>query len=215
MSDARRAAVHFHELLARDPGNEQARAGLASALFAYAHELRAAGSIEAAAAAFAKAAKFAPDNADAWLALGNACMEAELHRVDLRQATASGEDWLAHAVDAFARAAALRPGDTGTAARRAMAARYACAFRDADAAIATLRASANPVCEPMAAVALLDDAALQRDAIAAWSRAKSSDADAISARGSARGSASVIGPPRTVPPRGRAISIGRSPHPNT
>ena len=71
------------------------------------------------------------------LALGNACMEAELHRVDLRQATASGEDWLAHAVDAFARAAALRPGDTGTAARRAMAARYACAISPCEAARGT------------------------------------------------------------------------------
>jgi predicted O-linked N-acetylglucosamine transferase (SPINDLY family) len=172
MSDARRAAVHFHELLARDPGNDEARAGLASSLFTYAHELRAAGSVEAAAAAFAQAANFAPGNADAWLAFGNACMEAELHRVDLREANASGEDWLAHALDAFARAAALRPDDTGIAARRAMAARYACAWRDADAAIATLRASPHPACEPMAAVALLDDAALQRDAIAAWARAR-------------------------------------------
>jgi predicted O-linked N-acetylglucosamine transferase (SPINDLY family) len=164
--------VHFHDLLEREPGNAEARAGLASSLFAYAHELRAAGSVEAAAAAFAQAANFAPGNADAWLALGNACMEAELHRVDVRQASASGEDWLAHALDAFARAAALRPDDTGIAAKRAMAARYACAWRDADASIATLRASPHPACEPMVAVALLDDAALQRDAIATWARAR-------------------------------------------
>jgi predicted O-linked N-acetylglucosamine transferase (SPINDLY family) len=170
MSDARRAAVHFHELLERDPGNAQAREGLASSLFAYAHELRAAGSVDAAAAAFAQAAKFAPDSADAWLALGNACMEAELHRVDLRQATPSSEDWLAHAIDAFSRAAALRPSDTGIAAKRAMAARYACEWREADIAIAALHASPHPACEPMAAVALLDDALVQRAAIAAWAR---------------------------------------------
>ncbi len=84
MSDARRAAVRFHEVLAREPGNVHAREGLASSLFAYAHELRASGAVEAAAAAFAQAARFAPDNADAWLALGNACMEAETQRVDAR-----------------------------------------------------------------------------------------------------------------------------------
>src|SRR5512144_1011819 len=126
MSDARRAAVHFHEVLARDPDNVAAREGLASSLFAYAHELRAAGSVEPAAAAFAQAAKFAPGNADAWLALGNACMEAEMQRVDARGASASSaEDWLAHAVDAFARASALRPDDAEAAAKHAMAARYA------------------------------------------------------------------------------------------
>lgn len=170
MSDARRAAAHFHEALAREPGNAQARRGLASALFAYAHELRAAGAVDAAAAAFAQSAKFAPDNPDAWLALGNACMEAEMRRVDVARtaAPAEGEDWLAHAVDAFARASALRPDAPEIAAKHAMAARYACAWRDAERALASLPAGA--ACEPMSAVALLDDATAQRDAIAAWAR---------------------------------------------
>jgi protein O-GlcNAc transferase len=172
MSDARRAAVRFHELLAREPGNVDAREGLASSLFAYAHELRAAGSIEAAAAAFAQSAKFAPDNADAWLALGNACMEAEMQRVDPRNAAPGSEDWLAHAVDAFSHARTLRPDDPEVAAKHAMAARYACAWRDADDATASLLASPTPTCEPMTAVALIADATTQRDAIAAWTRAR-------------------------------------------
>ena len=172
MSDARRAAVRYHELLARDPGNVEAREGLASSLFTYAHELRAAGSVEAAAAAFAQAAKFAPDNADAWLALGNACMEAEMQRVDPRNAAPASEDWLAHAVDAFSRASTLRPSDPEPAAKHAMAARYACAWPVAEGAIASLLASPNPVCEPMTAVALVADATTQRDAIAAWTRAR-------------------------------------------
>ena len=174
MSDARRAAVHFHDVLARDPGNAEARAGLASSLFAYAHELRTSGSIEAAVAAFAQAAKFAPDNADAWLALGNACMEAEMQRTDARQARTPGEDWLAHAIDAFSRASTLRPDDPETAAKLAMAARYACAWPEADRAIASLAASPLPSCEPMTAVALLGNAAKQREAIAAWTRARAS-----------------------------------------
>jgi predicted O-linked N-acetylglucosamine transferase (SPINDLY family) len=178
MSDARRAAVRFHELLARDPGNVEAREGLASSLFTYAHELRAAGSIEAAAAAFAQAAKFAPDNADAWLALGSACMEAELERVNTRSAAPAGEEWLAHAVDAFSRASTLRPDDPEIAAKHAMAARYACAWRAAEGAIASLMASPRPACEPMTAVALLSDAVTQRDAIAEWTRARATTAHA-------------------------------------
>jgi predicted O-linked N-acetylglucosamine transferase (SPINDLY family) len=175
MSDARRAAVHFHEVLAREPGNAAAREGLASALFAYAHELRAAGAIEPAAAAFAQAAKFAPGNADAWLALGNACMEAEMQRVDARDASApAAQDWLAHAVDAFARASALRPDDAEAAAKHAMAARYACAWPETDRAIAVLSSLPRPACEPMAAVALFTDAAAERDAIAAWTRSRAS-----------------------------------------
>ena len=177
MSDARRAAVRFHEVLAREPGNVHAREGLASSLFAYAHELRASGAVEAAAAAFAQAARFAPDNADAWLALGNACMEAETQRVDARYASVpTGEDWLAHAVDAFARASALRPDDPGIAAKHAMAARYACAWREADGALAVLSTSPRIACEPMTAVALLADATTQRDAIAAFTYAHASPA---------------------------------------
>jgi predicted O-linked N-acetylglucosamine transferase (SPINDLY family) len=173
VSDARRAAVHFHEVLAREPGNVEAREGLSSSLFAYAHELRAAGSIEAAVAAFAQAVKFAPGNAQAWVALGNACMEAEAQRADARHALPpAGEDWLAHAVDAFSRASTLQPDDPGAAAKHAMAARYACAWRDADRAIANLLSSPLPACEPMTAVALLDDAQRQRDAIAAWTHAR-------------------------------------------
>ncbi len=172
MSDARRAAVHFSEVLARDPGNAEAQEGLASALFAYAHELRAAGSTEAAAAAFAQAAKFAPDNADAWIAFGNACMEAEVQRIEATRsaAPATGEDWLVHAIDAFSRAARLRPQNAEIAAKLAMAARYGCAWADAGRAIASIVATPQANCEPMAAVALLSDARMQRDVIAAWTR---------------------------------------------
>ena len=173
MSDARRAAVHFSEVLAREPGDVAAQEGLASALFTYGHELRAAGSAEAAAAAFAQAAKFAPGNPDAWVAFGNACMEAELRRIEAGRsaAPANGEDWLGHAIGAFSRAAGLRPEDTEIAAKLAMAARYGCAWPDAERAIASMDAASQPVCEPMAAVALLSDAITQRDAIAAWTRA--------------------------------------------
>jgi len=172
MSDARRAAVHFSQVLARDPGNAEAQEGLASALFAYAHELRAAGSTEAAAAAFAQAAKFAPDNADAWIAFGNACMEAEVQRIEATRsaAPATGEDWLVHAIDAFSRAARLRPQNAEIAAKLAMAARYGCAWADAGRAIASIVATPQANCEPMAAVALLSDARMQRDVIAAWTR---------------------------------------------
>jgi tetratricopeptide (TPR) repeat protein len=139
MSDARSAAVHFSEVLAREPGNAAARASLASALFTYGHELRAAGSAEPAAAAFAQAARFASDNADAWVAFGNACMEAEMQRVDATRshATTGGEAWLAHAIDAFSHAVGLQPQDAEIAAKLAMAARYGCAWPDAERAIAS------------------------------------------------------------------------------
>lgn len=174
MSDARRAAVHFSEVLAREPGNVAAQEGLASALFAYGHELRATGSAEAAAAAFAQAAKFAPDNPDAWVAFGNACMEAELQRIEAARNAApatTSEDWLAHAIDGFSRAATLRPQDAEIAAKLAMAARYGCAWPDAERAVASIVAASQAACEPMAAVALLSDAVTQRNAIAAWTRA--------------------------------------------
>jgi protein O-GlcNAc transferase len=187
MSEARRAAVHFHQLLEREPGNDEARRGLAASLFAYGHELRAAGASASAAAAFAQAAKFAPDDAQAWLALGNACMEAETRRVDAREASVpAGGDWLAHAIDAFRKASALRPDDAATAARHAMAARYACGWPEADRAIGLMSASPRPACEPMAAVALMSDARSQRDAIAAWTGASAASAAApalVSRRG--------------------------------
>ncbi|MFO1305860.1 MAG: UDP-N-acetylglucosamine-peptide N-acetylglucosaminyltransferase [Burkholderiales bacterium] len=172
MSESRRAAARFHEILTREPGNEDARHRLAAALFAYGHELRASGAIESAAVSFAQAAKFAPEDADAWIALGNACMEAEMRRIEAARgsAAAQGEDWLAHAVDAFARAVALRPGAADVAARHAMAARYACAWRDAAPSLAVLHAAQDAACEPMSAVALIDDAQRQRAAIAGWSR---------------------------------------------
>jgi predicted O-linked N-acetylglucosamine transferase (SPINDLY family) len=104
-------------------------------------------------------------------------MEAETQRVDARYASVpTGEDWLAHAVDAFARASALRPDDPGIAAKHAMAARYACAWREADGALAVLSTSPRIACEPMTAVALLADATTQRDAIAAFTYAHASPA---------------------------------------
>jgi predicted O-linked N-acetylglucosamine transferase (SPINDLY family) len=186
MSEARSAAAQFHEVLAREPGNAQARLGLAASLCAFGHELRERGAADAAATAFAQATTFAPDDAEVWLAFGNACMEAEQARVDAARAKApsSSEDWLAHALAAFARARALRPGDPAIAARHAMAARYACAWDEAGAALRSVLAAPAPAMEPMTAVALLDDAATQRTAIAAWTaaRAKAVEAPALVAQ---------------------------------
>ena len=175
--DARRAAAHFHEVLQEVPGHAEARMQLASALFTYAHELRSRGAHEAAAAAFAHAAQNAPDNPDAWFALGNACMEVEMQRVSAARAAgtaAEGEDFLAHALAAFARASALRPDSPELQANFAMAARYACAWPQAGTALAALAGLASDAtfsCEPMSAVALMDDAQAQRRGIGNWSRA--------------------------------------------
>jgi len=174
--DPRRAAVHFHEALELDPDHGAAREQLAAALYAYAHALRGGAAFEAAAAAFAQATNFAPENADGWFALGNACMEVEMQRVDAARAGTApqpGEDYLAHAVAAFARAAALEPASPRIAANRAMAARYACAWPEARAALDVLRDLSHDTafaCEPMCAVALLDDAHAQRRGIENWAR---------------------------------------------
>lgn len=175
--DARRAAFHFHEVVQRAPDHAEARMQMAGALFTYAHELRSRGAHEAAAAAFAHAAQSVPDNPDAWFALGNGCMEVEMQRVNAARAAkaaAEGEDFLAHALAAFARAAALRPGAPEIQANFAMAARYACAWPQAGAALAALAglsSGAAFACEPMSAVALLDDARSQRRGIGNWARA--------------------------------------------
>jgi len=133
-------------------------------------------------AAFDQAARFAPDNAQAWFALGNACMEAEQQMVDRAAKGTRGSDAarsydpLAGAVIAFARAHALSPDDAGIVAHRAMAARYACLWPEAADVVKALtglaaRAPASFACEPMSAVALLDDPNVQRNGIEGWSRA--------------------------------------------
>src|SRR5205085_11343997 len=79
--DPRRAALVYQEILAREPGHPTATQQLAGALYSYAHSLRGRGAIEAAVTAFAHAARLAPDQPDAWLAAGHACMELEMQRV--------------------------------------------------------------------------------------------------------------------------------------
>ncbi|MCC6194295.1 MAG: hypothetical protein IT518_07485 [Burkholderiales bacterium] len=170
MSEALRRAQQFHEALAKDPDNAQAAAGLAAALYEHARELRRNGALAGAVAAFAQAAKFASGNADAWVAFGNACMELELARVRGQADGAPEEDLLAYALAAFTRAAELEPDASLTQSRRALTARYACAWVEAAQAQAELSRLAQAVpgrftCEPMAAVALLADATQQRRGI--------------------------------------------------
>ena len=175
VSPALAAVQRCRERFDRDPNDERARAALADALFAYAHELRQGGRLAAAVAAFAQAAKFAPGNAAAWVAFGNACMELELASERAAQPPLPGEDLLAHALDAFSRASTLRPDDSLIAAHCAMAARYACAWTRAERAEGELdrlarERPADFACEPGAAVAMLADARVQRLGIGGWCR---------------------------------------------
>ena len=177
--DPRRAALLYQEVLELEPEHPTAKQQLAAAVYSYAHILRGRGAIEAAVTAFAHVARLAPDHADAWLALGNACMELEMQRVAIARtsdkATDANDDPLANAVYALARAAKLRHDALDIEANLAMAARYACAWevsRNAEAAIARLANEAREsfACEPMTAITLLDDATLVRHGIAAWTR---------------------------------------------
>ncbi|MCC7217763.1 MAG: hypothetical protein IT517_13380 [Burkholderiales bacterium] len=169
--DAVRALEHCRAGLAGEP----AHAGLLTTL---GHALRATGAPAAAADAFGAAARAAPDSVAAWMAAGNACMEAELAQVQaVRAGGTDGEpaDALARALTAFARAAALEPAAAAIHAHRAMAARYACDWPHADSALAALARGyaddpARFACSPLMAVALLADPAAQRAGIAGWVR---------------------------------------------
>jgi predicted O-linked N-acetylglucosamine transferase (SPINDLY family) len=166
---------HYQELLAREPDSRSVHAGLAAALFDYAYELRRDGKLDAAVAAFAQAAKFAPDRAVTWVAFGNACMELELATVRTPRVVAGDEDLVAHALAAFSRAAALQAGAPLVVARRAMAARYACAWTQAGQAEADLvrlarERPAEFACDPFSAAALLTDPLMQRRGIEGWCR---------------------------------------------
>lgn len=176
--DLRRAAESFSAIA--DTTDGTLRPHLAAAFTGLAHALRSRGARDGAVAAFEQAVRLAPGDAAAWVALGNACMEAAQARVDRARAMQADEppayDALGAAVIAFGRAAALAPGVPAIEAHRAMAARYACAFAEADAAIDALeRAGASDpgafACEPMSAVALLCDATLQRVGIGGFVRA--------------------------------------------
>ena len=166
---------------------EHCRAGLAVSpahaglLTMLGHALRASGALAAAAEAFGAAASVTPGDAAAWLAFGNACMEAELAQVEAARGAVSASpidapsDLLERAIDAFGRAAALQPEAVAPHAHLAMAARYACAWSRSTAAEKDLLAchaadAAHFTCSPMMAVALLPDPAVQRAAIAGWSR---------------------------------------------
>ncbi len=173
--DATRAVAHCRAGLATEP----AHAGLLTAL---GHALRATGAPAAAAEALAAAAAATPGNAAAWTAAGNACREAEFARVEAAS-TAGGEvpdgdaaGMLARALDSFTRVAQLQPPAAAFHAHRAMAARYACHWPRAEAALAALVQrytvdAAHFACSPMMAVALLADPAAQRAGIAGWTRA--------------------------------------------
>ena len=166
---------------------EHCRAGLALApghaalLAMLGRALRSSGDLAAAATALGEAAGATPADAAAWLAYGNACMEAELAHVEVARGPASESpqeapsDLLERAVDAFGRAVALQPDAAAPHAHLAMAARYACAWPRATAAEEALVARhaidpAHFACSPMMAVALLSDAVAQRAGIAGWSR---------------------------------------------
>lgn len=172
--DLRGAVAHCRAGLAAAPGTPALLATLG-------HALRAAGMLDAAVEALGAAATALRDDGAAWMAAGNACMEAELARTDARRprAPAPGamEEFLVPAVHSFARAAQLQPGQAAPQAHLAMAARYACAWPQAEAATGELHRihaqdPARFACSPMMAVALLDDPAELRDAIAGWSRAQ-------------------------------------------
>jgi protein O-GlcNAc transferase len=177
--DLRTAAERFSELAAQDPADPETRSMLAAGFFDLAYALRERGAADSAVAAFDQSVRLAPDNAQAWFALGNACMEAWQRRVDRAAAGGAAEpgyDPLAGALVAFARAAALAPEALDIQVHRAMAARYACAWTDAsdaEAALARLAAAAPErlACEPMSAVALICDPQVQRKAIEGWARA--------------------------------------------
>ena len=170
--DAIAAAAHCRAGLAVAP----AHAGLLTTL---GHALRASGTLAAAAEAFGAAASATPGDAAAWLAFGNACVEAELALVEAARGSPSPidapADLLERAMDAFERAAALQPEAVAPHAHLAMAARYACAWSRSTPAEKEVLAchatdAAHFTCSPMMAVALLSDPAVQRTAIQGWSR---------------------------------------------
>lgn len=158
----------------------QAHPGAPQLLIVLGHALRAGGRLDAAVEALGAAAVALDRDVDAWMAAGNACMEAELARTDARRAAAAAPgamaEFLVPAMHSFGRAAALAPQAVAPAAHLAMAARYACDWAPATAALDAVRTAhardAGFACSPMMAVALLDDPAMLRDAIAGWSRAQ-------------------------------------------
>ena len=172
--NATAAVAHCRAGLAVAP----AHAGLLRTL---GYALRASGAIAAAAEALGAAVSATPGDAAAWMAFGNACMEAELAQVEAARMPESASpidapsDLLERAMDAFGRAAALQPDAVAPHAHLAMAARYACAWSRSTAAESALverhaADGADFVVSPMMAVALLSDPAAQRAAIHGWSR---------------------------------------------
>lgn len=172
--DVEVAALHFSALA--DGADAALRAPLAQSFAALAEALRARGAYAAAVIARDHVVRLVGNDAQAWVALGNACMEAAQAHLDRERAgtaSAAAFDPLAGALQAFARAAALAPEAPAIAALRALAARHAAAFDEAQDALAALRAAAlTPgfACEPMTAVALLDDPLEQRAGIEGYVR---------------------------------------------
>lgn len=198
--DLKGAVDHCRAGLAAHPGQPQLLRVLGLAL-------RAAGRLDAAVEALGAAAVALGGDADAWIAAGNACMEAELARADARRTATppagAMAEFLVPALHSFARAASLRPDAVAPVAHLAMAARYACAWPQAAAALATMhaahaRAPAAFACSPMMAVALLDAPVELRDAIAGWSRAQLPAPDATP----------VVAAPALVRARGDRLRVG-------
>jgi predicted O-linked N-acetylglucosamine transferase (SPINDLY family) len=210
--DHAEAERRFAVALARMPaGPARSPAALARAQVALllAQARRAMGRVEAADDAFAIATAAAPDNVNAWLARGGFAMEVELAAPD----TPAARDRLDVAIDAFRRAETLAPRVPPVVAQHAMALRYACAWRDSGAAEARLaalgaEAGAGPTAgtaafaiSPLMAAALLDDPALQRVAIANWSRQSLPPA-------APRPMASAGGAPAVIARRGDRLRVG-------
>ena len=174
--DVAAAKTHCRAGLAATPSH----AGLLSVLAA---ALRAGGAYQEAVEALVAATRAEPGNAGAWLELGNACMEAEVAKVGLTRTAAAGRseapsaaEAIDLAIDAFGHAVALQPSAVAARAHLAMAARYACDWPVLQTALHALMESCaadavHCAFSPMIAVALLDDAATQREVIRAWSHA--------------------------------------------
>ena len=174
--DVAAAKTHCRAGLAATPSH----AGLLSVLAA---ALRAGGAYQEAVEALLAATRAEPGNAGAWLELGNTCMEAEVAKVGLTRTGAAAQpsapsaaEAIDLAIDAFGHAVALQPSAAAPRAHLAMAARYACDWpvvQTAEHALKQMCAADAARCafSPMIAVALLDDAATQREVIRAWSNA--------------------------------------------
>ncbi|MEP7276779.1 MAG: hypothetical protein ABI812_10515 [Betaproteobacteria bacterium] len=204
------ARTWFERILSAAPGHPEAHAGLARSalrrgdlttartqacaglatspshgglLLALGQALRAAFVLAAAVEALGAATQAAPSDPSAWMALGNACMDAEMAELSRGRARkqedaaqVAARPLLERAMEAFGQAASMEPRAAAPVAHLAMAARYACAFERAGEAERRLveRYAVAPEAfafSPMMAVALLAQPQAQRAALRGWSAA--------------------------------------------